>query len=273
MGERIIRPGIRTSERTEKLVREGGWMAQVFYDWALTVVDDYGRFDGRPSILRTEIFPLLLDLVRDSDVQRCLAACEKAGLIRLYSADGKPYMEILDFRQRLRASKSRWPAPPCVSLSPAGHCHDNANGYGDGYGDGNPQPPERSLERPKKPTTPTIPPSLASPVFDAAWADFAKHRREMRKPLTATSSEKLLQTLAKMGQARAVAAIHHSIANGWQGIFEEREGPGHGRLKPKPIDINAPGKAFASERANTEKLNEIAAREAAARMGLNGEKP
>lgn len=125
MGERILRPGIRTSDRTEALIRskDGGWMAQVFYDWLLTVVDDYGRYDARPKILRTEVFPLLLDVVRDSDVERCLAACATAGLIRLYSVDAKPYLELLDFRQRLRAKHSKWPNPPPSSND--GHCHDN----------------------------------------------------------------------------------------------------------------------------------------------------
>jgi hypothetical protein len=121
MGERIIRPGIRSSDRTAALIRsKGGWMAQVFYDWLLTAVDDYGRYDARPAILRTVVFPLLLDLVRETDVQRCLAACEKAGLIRLYVIEGKPLLELFDFRQRLRAKKSKWPAP-----TTARNCHDN----------------------------------------------------------------------------------------------------------------------------------------------------
>lgn len=120
MGERIFRPGIRTSDRTAKLIRSGGWMAQVFYDWLITLVDDFGRYDARPSILRVEIFPLLLDKVRESDVERCLAECEKAGLIRLYAIKSKPYLELLDFRQRLRAMKSKFPAP-----TDAGKCHDN----------------------------------------------------------------------------------------------------------------------------------------------------
>jgi hypothetical protein len=133
MGERILRPGIRTSDRTAALVRDGGWMAQVFYDWLLTVVDDHGRFDGRPSILRVEVFPLLLDMVREADVQRCLAACEKAGLIRLWADDGKQFLELLNFRQRRRSRKSRWPDPPGGPSGPpqdvptvSGQCHDNA---------------------------------------------------------------------------------------------------------------------------------------------------
>lgn len=102
-------------------------MAQVFYDWLLTVVDDYGRFDARPAILRAEVFPLLLDLVREADVQRCLDSCETAGLVRLYKHDGRPYLEVLDFRQRMRAAKSKYPAPES-----AGHPPDIAMQMPDG---------------------------------------------------------------------------------------------------------------------------------------------
>lgn len=111
MGERIFRPGIRSSDRAAANVRAGGWISQVFYDWLLTAVDDFGRFDARPLILRTQIFPMLLDLVREADVSRCLESCKAAGLIRLYMHDGKPYLEVLNFRQRLRAKTSKWPGP------------------------------------------------------------------------------------------------------------------------------------------------------------------
>jgi hypothetical protein len=121
MGDRILRHGIRTSEKAAANVRDGGWLAQVFYDWLITAVDDYGRYDARPAILRAEVFPLLLDLVREADVSRCLKSCETAGLIRLYTHDGKPYLELLNFKQRMRAANSRFPDPPAIVT----HTHDN----------------------------------------------------------------------------------------------------------------------------------------------------
>lgn len=119
MGERIFRPGIRTSEKIAANIRDGGWMAGIFYDWLITLVDDYGRHDARPFVLRTQLFPALMDLVREADVSRCLQSCEASGLVRLYEVDGKPYLELLNFRQRIRADKSKWPGPP----TPSG-CHD-----------------------------------------------------------------------------------------------------------------------------------------------------
>jgi hypothetical protein len=63
-----------------------------------------------------------------------------------------------------------------------------------------------------------------SAVFRDAWNDWVQHRKEKHKPITPLSAKKSLAQLAKMGEARAIAAINYSIANGWQGIFEP-DGP------------------------------------------------
>lgn len=65
---------------------------------------------------------------------------------------------------------------------------------------------------------------FSSPAFSAAWSEWTQHRSELRKPLTATATAKQLATLATIGETRAIAAIGHSIENGWQGIFEPKAG-------------------------------------------------
>jgi hypothetical protein len=101
----------------------------------MSVVDDFGRFDGRPSILRPSCYPLQLDKVRDADVQRGLDECEKAGIVRIYwvnEASGKrgvaardkagsdrfvipdnakPYIQMMKW-DKPRAKSSKWPDPP-----------------------------------------------------------------------------------------------------------------------------------------------------------------
>jgi len=65
------------------------------------------------------------------------------------------------------------------------------------------------------------------------WAEWEQHRQEKKKPLTPLAKKKQLAALVEMGEARAVAAINHSIANGYQGIFEPRP-EGRNRFeKPK----------------------------------------
>lgn len=73
---------------------------------------------------------------------------------------------------------------------------------------------------------------LDVPEFKVAWSAWQQHRIEIKKRLTPTSANQQLDRLTKLGAARAVAAIKHTIAQGWVGIREE-VGPG-GKLAPPP---------------------------------------
>ncbi len=103
----MIREGILTSDRVDQLDPQ----AEVFYRRLMSKVDDHGLYDARPSILRSSLYPLRVDRVREADISRWIAACEKAGLIALYQHDGKPYMQMLDTRWQAR-SEPKYPLPP-----------------------------------------------------------------------------------------------------------------------------------------------------------------
>lgn len=77
------------------------------------------------------------------------------------------------------------------------------------------------------------------PAFDAmaakpenvsteVWAEWVRHRREIRKPLTQTSCARQVAQLANCAAPDAV--ILESIANGWQGLFPGKSsGPPSGK--------------------------------------------
>lgn len=115
MPNRIIRDGILTSERIQSLVELGGWEAEVFYRRLHSVVDDYGRIEARPNVLRAALYPLALDMVSDDNVSRLLQLCVNARLVTVYQVGGKPYLEVVDFKQQVRAKRSKWPGPPCAA--------------------------------------------------------------------------------------------------------------------------------------------------------------
>ena len=81
---------------------------------------------------------------------------------------------------------------------------------------------------PKRPRTSTvddvtsipIPDALAVPEFVAAWTEWQRHRREIKKPLTPTQARRQLMTFATKGVANSVAEINHTILMGWQGLRE-----------------------------------------------------
>ena len=110
MPSRILREGILTSERVNKLAPQ----AELFYRRLMSVVDDFGRYYAHPALLRAACYPLRVDEVSEADIASWLTEVESAGLIALYAVDGKRYLEIIDFRQQVRAKESKFLAPPIL---------------------------------------------------------------------------------------------------------------------------------------------------------------
>lgn len=106
MPTRLVREGWIDSEKIDQLSHA----EEVFYLRLVLKADDYGRFSANPKLLKSSLFPLK-DGVRDADMTRQLAACEKAGLVRCYEVASKRYIEIVNFGQRVRSSVSKFPSP------------------------------------------------------------------------------------------------------------------------------------------------------------------
>lgn len=104
---RVIRKGFVDSDKVNSL----SWFAECLYHRLLLVADDYGLFDARLAYLRSQLFGLKLDAVREADLQRALADVERAGLVRFYHVDGKPFLQLLNYGQRTQ-SQPRFPLPP-----------------------------------------------------------------------------------------------------------------------------------------------------------------
>ena len=54
------------------------------------------------------------------------------------------------------------------------------------------------------------------------WADYIQHRKEIRKPMSATNKRYCLRKLARFHKAGqdVNACIEQTLEGGWQGIFE-----------------------------------------------------
>lgn len=112
MPNRIVREAILSSEKIAAL----GWPEEVFYRRLMSVVDDYGRFEANPQLLRSRCYPLQTDDVSVTDIGKWLGACRKAGVIVLYAVDNKQYLEVLNFQQQQR-SASKCPPPPAPDIN------------------------------------------------------------------------------------------------------------------------------------------------------------
>ena len=111
MPNRIIREAILSSEKMALLK----WPEEVFYRRLLSIIDDYGRYEANPQLLRSRCYPLQTDEVRVADITRWVAACQTAGLILGYAVLGKQYLEVINFGQQQRTA-SKYPAPPSSDI-------------------------------------------------------------------------------------------------------------------------------------------------------------
>ena len=99
MPTRLLREGIINSDRVNLLSAD----EEVFYRRLMSKVDDHGLFDARPSMLRSQLFPLRLDKVSESNCEEWLTACINAKLILLYQSHGKPFLKMLDTKCKARS--------------------------------------------------------------------------------------------------------------------------------------------------------------------------
>jgi hypothetical protein len=185
--------------------------------------DDFGRYHANPMLLRSTLFPLRDD-VKTSEIGKWLDACQRAGLLICYSIENKAYVEIRKFSQRMRAAISKFPQPPDSCQAHDGQMPDKCPS--------SVWPPrseaetesEAESESKAESKTETDSAKLSlpfeSPTFAESWANFRTHRKQIRKPLTPMAETMQLKQLAEIGEQRAIRAIEHTIAKGWQGIRE-----------------------------------------------------
>lgn len=84
--------------------------AEVFFTRLIMAADDYGCYYGDVLPLKSGLFPVR-ESVTIEMMSRCVDECFNAGLIRIYIADGKKFLEIVDFKQRLDKSRRKYPVP------------------------------------------------------------------------------------------------------------------------------------------------------------------
>jgi hypothetical protein len=126
MPNRILHERICTSETLAGLEPA----EEVFFYRLLVQCDDYGRFDGRPMVIRARCYALQLDRVTDADVAGWLDAIERAGLIRRYAVDGRVYLCVQTWEryQQTRAKHSKYPPPPASDSNGNHLLADASNG-------------------------------------------------------------------------------------------------------------------------------------------------
>jgi hypothetical protein len=112
---RIIKESICTSDTVDGMT----WFEECFWQRLIVNCDDYGRFDARPSVLKSRLFPLK-ERMTLKDVSSALTRLAEIGCVVLYECDGRPYLYLPTWKvhQTQRATKSKYPSPDeCVKAS------------------------------------------------------------------------------------------------------------------------------------------------------------
>lgn len=108
---RSFREGWLTSMAIDALRSDG---AELFLFRLALRADKNGVYHGEPELLRAAVYPTQLPRRRVSEVARFRDICAKAGLLRMWvnAADGRPYVQILKFRQKTPNERRVHPLPP-----------------------------------------------------------------------------------------------------------------------------------------------------------------
>jgi hypothetical protein len=121
MPQRFLRPTIRQSKRWNRLP----WEAQSLFIRLLTLVDDFGRYEADPELLRSEAFPFgdpCGQMITVENICLQLQSLVSKNMIVLYTVNDVSYLQLTRWNERARAEKSRFPPPPEHLLSDVSKC-------------------------------------------------------------------------------------------------------------------------------------------------------
>lgn len=215
MPNRMIKESIHGSEKIS------GLTDFQFRLWVnlITYVDDYGRGDARPAIIKGTCFPLR-DRVTVKDIDGALHALAGAGCVSLYEVDGKPYLYFPSWgeHQRIQTKRSKYPAP-----------QESTVDHGESPPESNPNPNPNTNPN----TNPTRGRARESDgggdPFDAfsqsksdlraALDGYAAMREQMGKPLTARAKQKLVDKLDVFPEREWIAIIDQATTHNWLDFY------------------------------------------------------
>lgn len=209
MPNRILKESICTSDSIDGL----GWFEEVLFYRLIVNCDDYGRFDGRPAIIKNRLFPLKETLTVKA-VTGAINKLASAGLVTLYMFEGKPYLYLptWNYHQTVRAKRSKYPAPEdgCESMNTSEIICNQMN-----------------ANVPVIQSNPNTNPNTESESYtgdsrlDTAFLEYIRFRKQIKKPLTDRAIQLAVGKLRKMSDdvEEQIAIIDQSIMNGWSGLF------------------------------------------------------
>lgn len=110
MPNKTLKEAICLDSRINQLT----WLEEALLYRLLVTSDDMGRFDARPEIIKSRLFPLKKDISLKT-IDQALRRISTVGLINIYTVDDRPTLQLTGsecYTGSNRNKTSRYPAPP-----------------------------------------------------------------------------------------------------------------------------------------------------------------
>jgi len=233
MPTRYLKPGIRDSALIDSLSP----MAETLFVRLLVTVDDFGRTDARPSMIKAACYPIKSS-VKAEDCDRLLCELHQRGAVHVYAVDGKPYLQMAKWDNVPRSKHPKFPAyaDGCAQVYASANepvssqIHTRIQMQTDapvtvtetGTETGTGTETRGVSKKPKRFDPAAI--ELPDWLDRDAWVMWVKDRSKRGKPVTEKAAELQVAQLAEyLGQGHLPeAVIAHSIAGGFQGLYPKR---------------------------------------------------
>lgn len=174
MPNRIIKESLCSSEKIASL------SDFEFRLWVglITQVDDAGRGDARPAIIKGRVFPFR-ERLSIKDIDAALQALAAKGCVSLYTVDGKPYFLFPGWvkHQRVRDCKPKYPEPSENLNLPqsAASCGELPQSAALIQSESNPNPESNPKEYCAEPQAAAAPPVISLPLNDGTFFDVSEN--------------------------------------------------------------------------------------------------
>lgn len=249
-------------------------MAEVLFYRLIVTVDDFGRTDGRPSMVKAACFPIR-DSVQAKQCADLLRELAAAGLLDLYEVDGKPFLQLRKWDNAPRAKESKFPPMSEGRALPAADDSASQANARDMHTHARKPRADADIPRTVLPETETEtetetenrkPDAAASPRVRAVTvaelvadgltpetaAEFLAHRKERRAKLTPRAWEGIKREAKAAGMSNEAAA-RKCLQRGWTGFesawLTKDAQPSFGFNGPPPEVIEAKAAAVVDRTA------------------------
>jgi len=234
MPTRYLKPGIRDSEAIDRLSP----LAECLYYRLLVTVDDFGRYDARPSMIKSACYPVK-ESVTSAKCEALLKEIADCGLILVYQVDGKPYLQVRKWDNAPRSKESKYPQPDdtCIQVH-ADVCNPSTVLPVTVTVTGTVTKTETVNASPRKRDAHTAV-SKPDDLDEQIWKDWLTLRKAKRLPLTATAWDDTRAEGAKVGLTPA-QTVSHAVRSNWAGFratWYERDNLGKPSFAQQAADV------------------------------------